>query len=230
MNEITDLKYWNNELIKTIKYNFGYIPIIDDLLTIYENDNSNKLPKLSNQQYLSLKYHKNLSEKINRCKVKEYVEEFMKDINYIHDYHIMGSYRRKKQLCGDIDVLIPTNQTSWINVAFKNSNMIIDKFSMGNKKAHFICQSKSDNVIFQLDIFLCNNEELPFMLFEKTGSAEFNINIRKIALGIKKIHLTNEGFKDINNKLIMAINEKIKTEENIFEYLNLQYIKPEDRV
>ena len=51
--------------------------------------------------------------------------------------------------------------------------------------------------------------------------------MRRIALQ-KKLSLTEYGFKDKNKKIIDTTAD-IKTEKDIFEYLEIPYVLPENR-
>ncbi len=225
--EIFNIKYWSKFLIKDIHQHFGYYPSIDELIKCYNNENT--LPELSLQQKLSLKYHNDLSKKIPRDDVKKYVDEFMNDLKYNKKYYIVGSYCRGKKMCGDIDLIIQTNQKTWCYNARKLSSIILDAFVISDKKAHFICKSKIDNKIFQLDIFLSSVEAMPFMILDKSSGVDFITDIRKLCLTLYNIHLSNVGFKDQHNNLLTDINKKIKNEQDIFKFLKFEYIKPEER-
>ena len=72
------------------------------------NDNPDKL-KLTNQQELGLVYFDDLHERIPRNQIKDFEKNLKKIIKKVSkdlQITITGSYRRKKETSGDIDVLL----------------------------------------------------------------------------------------------------------------------------
>ena len=85
------------------------------------------------------------------------------------------------------------------------------------------CPGENENH-FRMDIEFLPKDEYGSGLLYFTGSGDFNKEIRYYAkkLGYK---LNQHGLKDIkNNKLL-----KFKSEEEIFDKLNLKYLKPYQR-
>lgn len=128
---------------------------------------------------------------------------------------VAGSYRRGKSTIGDIDI-VTTESPSVINLKLRNSvDEVIDE---GERRT-------SVRVLGQrVDIRFTNERQSGSMLIYLTGSKEFNIRLREIA--IEKGRKVNEyGVEErADGKLHEFSNEK-----DMFVFLGLQYITPELR-
>ena len=128
---------------------------------------------------------------------------------------VAGSYRRGRSTIGDIDI-VTTESPSVINPKLKNSSdEVIDE---GERKT-------SVRVFGQrVDIRFTHERQLGSMLMYLTGSKEFNIRLREIA--IEKGRKVNEyGIEDrIDGKL-----HEFSSEKDMFAFLGLQFIIPELR-
>ena len=145
------------------------------------------------------------------------------NIKEVEEVMVAGSLRRGKDRVRDIDIL----------VASKRSKMVIDKFvklplieeilSRGEYKASVIVKDPS----IQVDLRVVESKSFGAALMYFTGSKEFNIKLRQLA--IKMGYKVNEyglfflkpGGKE---KLIAA-----KTEKDIFSAMGMDYIVPELR-
>lgn len=136
---------------------------------------------------------------------------------YLNDFTIAGSYRRKKQIISDIDVITFDNIQSVIN-KLKPLNPII--YKQGEEKTSLLI--KYSNKFYKLDIMKTTKKEYPFFLLYLTGSKEFNIQMRHIAK-LKGYLLNQKGLYKNNKKI------NLKSEEEIFKYLNMSYLAPEKR-
>ena len=78
----------------------------------------------------------------------------------------------------------------------------------------------------RIDFMLTQEHEYPFALLYFTGSGPFNVAMRNFALS-KGYSLSEYGLKDANGKFV---GDAFRTEEDIFEFLGLKYIPPEQRI
>jgi DNA polymerase beta len=162
---------------------------------------------LNDKQKIGLKYQKYINEKIPRNEINQYKKVFDKLIDTINksiccddklQYEIVGSYRRGKEMSGDIDVIITNTSSSldnnsekidnelfelFINTLIKNK-IIIEVLSKGKSKSLTICKlSNSDEYIpRRIDFLYCSKKEYPFALLYFTGSKRFNTLMRQCAL------------------------------------------------
>ena len=106
--------------------------------------------------------------------------------------------------------------------------IIIANISLGTTKYSGLISLKTKtSKVRRLDIRIVPISSLPTTLFYFTGSKDFNTKIRLIAK--KKGFLLNEYglFKIKENKTKVKI--PVKNEEDIFNKLDMKYVKPEDR-
>jgi len=171
--------------------------------------------KLTKAQQIGYLYYNDLNKKIPR-----------KEVNKLHKYlqkknlEIVGSYRRGKKLLNDIDILAVNTTIENILKYIDKKYKIIDIISKGTQKASFLIII--DKIVRHIDLLITTTESYYLALLYFTGSKYFNIEIRTLAkqkgYKINEHHLT-KGSKKI----------KINSEEDIFEELNIEYIKPEQR-
>lgn len=138
-----------------------------------------------------------------------------KYVNWLYTY--AGSLRRNKPVIGDIDILV--NQHAYNDVV----NGLKSRYELlvsGDEKTSFKLNNADAT---QLDIVKVNEVDAPFKLLYLTGSKEFNIMQRGIAK--KKGLVLNQLGLFYGKKRI----EGLKTEQDIFEYLGMKYVEPENR-
>lgn len=197
------------------------------------------LDELNDIQQKGLKYYLDFEKKIPRSEMTKH-DEYLKNSIHVMDpsliCEVVGSYRRKKESSGDIDVLITHSQDS-INDSTKLMEEIVEKmkkagyihdvFGMGKKKMLGVCKLKRHKTFRRLDFLITSKHEFPFALLYFTGNGDFNLKLRSYALS-KGISLSEYGFKDVSTKTEKKMDD-ILTEEDIFKFLGLTYIVPEKR-
>jgi DNA polymerase (family X) len=132
---------------------------------------------------------------------------------------IAGSFRRKAEAVGDLDILVLGDRAA--HEAQKNLAK-----AFGSQTVLASGETKISFVIFpqnlQVDIRFVPPDSYGAALLYFTGSKEFNVMMRKVAIG--KGYLLNEYglFKD--GEYIAG-----KTEEEIFDALGLPHTPPHKR-
>ena len=217
-----------NELFS--KYN---IKSIDDLRNKLRTDAS----ILNDKQKIGLDYYEDLLKKIPRKEMEKhekYITEFIKDIDKENNliYQVTGSYRRGATKSGDIDVLCTTktDNTILFNHIIKNLEgeyYIRETLAKGDKKFMGICKLHRYKTSRRLDMIYTNKVNYPFALLYFTGSGQFNIEMRNYAISLG-YSLSEYGLKK-NNKFITNNGIPFETEEDIFKFLGLKFIEPEER-
>ena len=200
-----------------------------------KNAEKNKKIILTHQQLLGLKYYDKMERQINRNTIITITDKLRTIINNIDDTNQKveitnaGSFRTGKLYSGDIDLLVHCNKINikLINKIIDkliNQKIIVDIFLRGSKK--IICIINIDNKFYQMDMLFINTKELPWYLLYFGSSRDFSKKIRLYAS--KKGYKLNEKglFDKITGKKIKL---NIKTEEDIFKFLKIKYIKPENR-
>ena len=226
-------------------YNKGILSIKDLKKKI-----NNKEIIVNDKIKLGLKYYGKFHGNIPRneiINIKSVIKSIINDMNkqyYLNNtnkyiFKICGSYRRKKPTSGDIDILI-TKYESNTNINHlkifidklkqpitnnNNKSLIIDDITDKNYTTKYMgfCKYKN-NLIRRIDIRFVPYKYYHSALLYFTGSAEFN---KKLRLHAKKLgyKLSEYGLYTIkDNKKI-----KINSEKDIFNILNIDYIKPKYR-
>ena len=134
---------------------------------------------------------------------------------------IAGSLRRKKEIIGDIDILVSAaqNDTPAIMKKFVSAPEVERVIAGGKTKSSVILKSG-----INVDLRVVADKEFPFALHYFTGSKEHNVRMRTIAKD-HNLKLNEYGlFHESNNKPVAC-----KDEKDIFKKLGLVYIEPELR-
>ena len=195
-----------NDLIKDHK-----IKSIADL-----RSKSDKDPKiLTESQKIGLICYEDLLERIPRS-------EMLKHKKILKYGEIVGSFRRKEDSSGDIDVMF--NMTSEEFEKFVDS-LIKKKYikyilAKGEKKMLGIC-SLEGGKFRRLDLIRNSPEEYPYMILYFTGSARFNVAFRQ--------HCLTQGLS-LNEHSFTPRVEGLKTEKDIFKHVGLEFVEPENRI
>ena len=198
-------------------------------------ENKDKL--LNNKQKLGLKYYKYDRLKIPRCEMDEHYKYIQKQIDgniNNSQYTITGSYRRNKDVSGDIDLIITceSNILNKLVETFINSNYIIDTYAKGVNKFMGWCKlpiewcKLPNNTPRRLDILFSSQEEYPFSILYFTGSREYNKFMRTEAIK-QNLRLNEHGLFDKGT--MESVDHYFNDEKSIFDYLNIDYIEPHCR-
>ena len=177
---------------------------------------SSKDPEiLTDAQKIGLFCYEDLLERIPRS-------EMLQHKKIIKKGEIVGSFRRKEESSGDIDVMI--NMTSEEFEIYVDS-LIKKKYikyilAKGDKKMLGIC-SLEGGKLRRLDLIRNSPEEYPYMILYFTGSAKFNVAFRQ--------HCLKMGFS-LNEHSFTPRVEGLKTEKDIFRHVGLEFVEPENRI
>ena len=202
---------------------------------------------LNDKQKIGLKYYDDILERIPRdeiekysLKLKEYFLKAIKETNDIEEnnyFEIVGSYRRQAKSSGDIDIII-TNRKNEKKVFNKfldiliRDKILIEILSRGLTKSLTIAKLSSGDIARRLDFLYSPPDEYAFSILYFTGSKYFNTAMRLYALK-QDLTLSEHGFYKFDNKSkkkLEKIQDIFLTEKDIFDYLNLVYKEPIDRI
>jgi DNA polymerase/3'-5' exonuclease PolX len=191
---------------------------------------------LNDKQIMGLKYYKDFEKRIPYKEMQKHDEFLKKVISQIDSelrIEIMGSYRRRRPNSGDIDCLVchpgdidHSKMFEDIVKKLESEKYLVDTFAKGNKKYNGVCRLKYHRTNRRIDLMYTSKETFPFALLYFTGSQEFNIALRNKALE-KGYSLSEYGLKD--EKTGNVLNKQFETEEDVFKFLGLRYVKPENR-
>jgi DNA polymerase (family 10) len=137
---------------------------------------------------------------------------------------IAGSFRRRLETIGDIDIVIASKRAQSVINAFANMPEVEKVLAKGPTKLSVQLKEK-----LQVDLRLVTKEEYGFALLYFTGSKEHNIEFRKktIAAGYS---MSEYGLEPIKGKKQKALGRTpLLTEEQIYKAFGYSYIPPELR-
>ena len=205
----------------------------DDKVTTIDELREYQDHLLNDVQKKGLKYYEDILKRIPRLEIEHYRTKMSKiNIDGLH-FEIVGSYRRGADNSGDIDVII-TSQTDDRKVfdmfieALVKQRIIIELLSKGQKKSLTVGKLRG-HPARRLDFMFTTKEEYPFAVLYFTGSKIFNTLMRGQAL--KMGYTMNEhGLCKLKKGVKSAkIDHKFKDEKDIFDFLNIKWVEPEDR-
>ncbi len=137
---------------------------------------------------------------------------------------IAGSYRRRKEIVGDLDFIVATNSPAEVSKFFIEHEMVENVIANGATKSSVRWKSG-----IQADLRVVKSAEYPFALSYFTGSKEHNIVMRSRALA--------RGWTLNEYRLGPLENPKnepepippIHEERDLYRALDLDYVEPELR-
>jgi DNA polymerase (family 10) len=201
------------------------IKTIDDLEKACLEHKIRKLPgfgEKSEEKILrGIQFYKQGSGRFVLGLVIPLVEElidYLKEAKEIKEVIPAGSYRRKKETIGDIDILATSDKPEKVMSHFIKFPEVSHIYAQGPTKTMVRLSNGLD-----VDLRVVPDKSFGAALAYFTGSKEHNIQMRELA--IKKGWKLNEyGLFDKNENLIAG-----KTEEEVYKKLGLQWIPPEIR-
>lgn len=229
---LKDPKYILGSKLKSI-YGVGPAKITELMTKIKSFEELREHPELLNEkQKIGLKYYDDMNLRIPMAEGKQHYTIVKNMLDTGIEFEFVGSFRRKNKDMGDIDILIKNKSGNGIVLKdiikrFVDKKYVIEKLALGNNKFMGLCRLKPDLPARRIDILLADPSYYYFALLYFTGSYNFNIYMRKIALA-KGLSLSEYGFKDSKGNLIDT-TDTIHSEEDIFKYLELPYTVPHKR-
>lgn len=200
---------------------------------------------LNDKQKIGLKYWRDFQERIPRKEMlahQELLTNIIRGIDPDFVFEITGSFRRMEPSSGDIDILITHKQDGLdrlegqqINIedlfkaivsGLKDSGYLTDTFAEGPKKCLGVCRLKRYKRFRRIDLLYASKTEYPFALLYFTGNVDFNVAMRSYCLS-KGYSLSEHGIKDDASGQL--IETGAHTEKDIFEFLKLVYVDPQNR-
>lgn len=143
--------------------------------------------------------------------------DYLKSLEYVEEAVAGGSFRRRKATVGDLDIIAISDQGDDVCKAFVEYDSVNEILSQGETKASVSLRSG-----LQVDLRVVKRESFGAALLYFTGSKAHNIHLRNIA--VDKGYKLNEYGVYKGDEIIVG-----ETEEEIYEFFNMPYIKPELR-
>lgn len=234
---LNDKRYILGNKLKGI-YGVGPAKITELMTKITDFDELKEHPELLNEkQKIGLKYYDDMNIRIPITEGRQHFKIVHKILNNMYsriEFEFVGSFRRKNKDLGDIDILIKNHNGLVLKDVIKqleDKSYVIEKLAQGNNKFMGICRLSPELPARRIDILIADPSYYYFALLYFTGSYNFNIYMRKIALK-KGLSLSEYGFKNTNdpkNKNIIDTTDAIHSEEDIFKYLDMPFVEPHKR-
>lgn len=187
---------------------------------------------LNDVQMKGLKWYDDMQHRIPYDEItnhETYLKSVLHEVDPTAELTIAGSYRRKKNDSGDIDILINTPSVKnnsvydkFMDVLFEKG-YLLEELSRGPKKFMGICRI-DDGLGRRIDIMYTKPQEYPFAILYFTGSMEFNVKMRGELLE-KGLSLNEYGIKKDKKN----VKHGCKSERDVFKYLGYDYVEPENR-
>jgi DNA polymerase (family 10) len=143
--------------------------------------------------------------------------DYLKGAPGVKQAIVAGSFRRRKETVGDLDILVTCDRSTAVMEVFSNYEDVKKVLAQGDTKSSVTLRSG-----IQVDLRVVPQESYGAALHYFTGSKAHNIAIRQ--LGVKK------GLK-INEYGVFKGEDSVagKTEAEVFRMVDLPYIEPELR-
>lgn len=166
---------------------------------------------------------KKIKEHYNRIKLSTAEQyalpfvEYLRKNRSIRNIEIAGSYRRRRETVGDIDILVTCDDSHSVMTEFVNYEEVQEVLSKGDTRSSVILKSG-----LQVDLRVLLQQSYGAAMLYFTGSKAHNIVIRRLAK--QREWKVNEYGLFSDNDFIAG-----ETEAGIYEKLGLPYIEPELR-
>ena len=229
-NVLRDPKYILGSKLKGI-YGVGPAKITELMTKIKDFEELKEHPELLNdKQKIGLKYYDDMNIRIPMAEGKRHYKIVKTMLDTGIEFEMVGSFRRKNKDMGDIDILIKKREGIVLRDIIKRfvaTSYVIETLALGTNKFMGLCRIHPELPARRIDILIADPSHYYFALLYFTGSYNFNIYMRKVALK-KGNSLSEYGFKDGKGNLIDT-STSIHSEEDIFAYLDIPFVTPDKR-
>lgn len=145
------------------------------------------------------------------------IVKYLKELPSVDKIEVAGSYRRKKETVGDLDILVISRNNKSVMDKFVRYDRVGEVLSKGTTRSSIILKNG-----LQIDLRIVEEKSFGSALLYFTGSKEHNIEVRKLGLAR---HLKLNEYGLFHGEKIVAG----KTEKTVYEKVGLSYIEPEIR-
>lgn len=143
--------------------------------------------------------------------------EYLKKIPGVLNVEVAGSFRRRRETVGDLDILVATKKSAKVIIQFIKYDGVKEIISKGTTRSTVHLHSN-----LQVDLRVISQVSYGAALLYFTGSKAHNIELRKIAIK-KQLKLNEYGLFKGTTRL------SGKSEREVYRRLGLRYIEPELR-
>ncbi len=209
--------------IRQLYDNFG-ITSLEELAKVAQKGEIYKIkgfgPKLVEKILKGVQLAKKAGHRFRFDVAKPFAEElksYLQSFEGILNVEVAGSYRRKKETVGDLDILVVADNWEAVTEWFVKYEKIKEVVSKGPTRSTVILRND-----LQVDLRSVAKESYGSALHYFTGSKAHNIKIRKMAV--------ERGWK-INEYGVFEGQKRLggESEEELYKLMGMHYIEPELR-
>ncbi|CAL1518872.1 DNA polymerase III [Chitinophaga sp. MM2321] len=172
----------------------------------------------------SLKLHKDTESRIQLWDAMLQGEEVLQTIRQFPEVKrasLAGSIRRGKDTIGDIDIIVQVNGPDRKKLLYKVARMGLTERIIAAGKNRICIVLHNQLLVY---FYLTDEKHYGAALLYYTGSKSYNVFMENMATN-KGYRLTPDGLYDVKNNQYIATDK----EEEIFQYMLLDYVTPELR-
>lgn len=186
--------------------------------------------RLNRVQKLGVEWREDLAARIPREEITAWAaraeREYHRRAGETDLFQIVGSYRRGAETSGDIDVLVSGQESHLLDFAkwCEEQSGFIAIVSAGPVRISFLARLQSGGRVRQVDLLYSPPDERALAQLYFTGSALFNISMRRIAK-MSGLLLNQKYLGPADGSAPLPCPD----EQSIFRHLNLEWVAPEKR-
>ena len=195
--------------------------------------------ELNDKQKIGLEYYEAIEERIPRSEIVRFetvLSDVFKGLGFPSaTMEIVGSYRRGAKDSGDIDIIMTDTAhnpelLSRFVAKLVEMKIVLHKLTDGKTKVLAIAElPKKGATPRRVDFLYTPPDEFAFAILYFTGSKIFNTVMRQRALD-RGYTLNEHGiYHMVSGKKGAKVDQAFPNEKSIFDFLDMQYKKPEER-
>lgn len=214
-------------LTKKLKFPSDSIKALDQLIKYCQQGKIRNFPRFGEKSEKSIL--ENTQAFLGQTRRMSYQEAkknsdriiaFLKDEFPQIEFIALGSIRRQSSTVGDIDIAAKSEKSEKILDRFIQYPENIQTINRGSKKASIKIYPD-----IRVDIMVQPVKNFASLVQHFTGSRQHNILLRKHALSLG-YSVSEYGVKDLKTGKINTFS----TEDDLYNFLHLEYIQPQDRL
>jgi len=149
--------------------------------------------------------------------------EYLREEDAVERVEVAGSYRRRKETVGDLDILVISDQGEKVAEHFVNFEDVEEVVSQGETRASVVLRSG-----LQVDLRVVVEQSYGAALMYFTGSKAHNISLREMAVE-KDLKINEYGVFPADGDQEQEDSIAGESEQEIYRLLDLPFIVPELR-
>jgi len=164
--------------------------------------------------------HVKQKQRIKLATAAEYAEPlvaYLQNVAGVEQVVVAGSYRRRKETVGDLDILVSASKSEPVMEAFTHYDEVRDVLAKGTTRSTVLLRSG-----LQVDLRVVGKKNFGAALYYFTGSKAHNIAVRRRAQQ-RKLKINEYGVFKGERQIAGG------SEESVFDAIGLPYIPPELR-